>query len=181
MRVSVVGSSGSGKTTLARRLERELGLPRIELDAINWGPGWRERGKLEPEAFIADVEAAISPNRWVCDGNYSQVRERVWSRATHLVWLDYERSVIMPQLFKRSLIRALDGKELYPGTGNRESFRKWASPGHPLRWAWDTWADRRKRFEALLAGPELSHLRVLRLRHPRELDAAVATLKAEAP
>ena len=41
MRIVVVGTSGAGKTTLARRIAALLMLPHIELDAINWQPGWR--------------------------------------------------------------------------------------------------------------------------------------------
>ena len=41
-RISIVGCSGAGKSTLARRLERTLGLPRLELDGVyhqkNWAP-----------------------------------------------------------------------------------------------------------------------------------------------
>ena len=178
MRIAVVGSSGSGKTTLARRLEAELSLPRIELDAINWGPDWRNRSVEDKEGFVADVDALIAQDHWVCDGNYGGVRLRVWARATHLIWLDYDRSVIMPRLFRRSLQRALDKRELWEGTGNREVFARWLDKEHPLRWAWDTWARRRGQFEALLAGAEFAHLSQHRVRHPRELDAVVATLKA---
>ena len=179
MRIAVVGSSGSGKTTLARRLERRLGLPRIELDAVNWQANWVDLNSTDPDEFIRRVEGLIAGERWVCDGNYGKVRLRVWARATHLIWLDYERSVIMPQLFRRSLLRALDRRELWPGTGNRETFAKWLDKEHPLRWAWDTHARRRAQYEALLAEPGLAHLAVHRVRHPRDLDAVVAALPTE--
>ena len=42
MRIVVIGASGAGKTTLARWIAGQLGLPHIELDAINWQPGWRD-------------------------------------------------------------------------------------------------------------------------------------------
>ena len=180
MRVAVVGSSGSGKTTLAKRLEDELGLPRIELDAINWGPDWLNRSVEARDDFIADVDAAIGAATWVCDGNYEAVRLRIWARATHLIWLDFDRSVIMPRLFKRSLQRALDKTELWEGTGNREQFGKWLEKDHPLRWAWDTWARRRRQFEELLAQPAFGHLAQYRVGHPRDLEAAITALKAAA-
>lgn len=178
MRVAVVGSSGSGKTTLARRLEAELGLPHIELDAINWGPGWFNRSVEDRQGFVDDVSERIDQDRWIACGNYGAVRPMVWGRATHLVWLDYDRSVIMPRLLKRSLRRAMDRSELWDGTGNRETFGRWLDREHPLRWAWDTWARRRAQYEAALAGPDFSHLQVHRIRRPHDLEPAVAALKA---
>lgn len=178
MRIAVVGNSGSGKTTLAKRLEAEFGLPRTELDQINHQAGWRDLNTHDPAEFVRRVEAALSGEAWVCDGNYGKVRDHLWMRATDLVWLDYERSVIMPQLFKRSLMRALDQKELWPGTGNRESFSMWLKKDHPLRYSWDNWARRRLEYSERVVEPRFSHLRVHRLRHPQEIGAMIADMKA---
>src|SRR5215467_8830683 len=94
MRIVVVGTSGAGKTTLARRIADRLQLPHIELDAINWQSEWRDLTRHDPEEFVRRVSEAIRAEDWVVDGNYGPVRERVWRRATHLVWLDYERAVM---------------------------------------------------------------------------------------
>src|SRR5215831_10932803 len=106
MRIVVVGTSGAGKTTLARRIADRLQLPHIELDAINWQSEWRDLTRHDPEEFVRRVTEAIQAEAWVVDGNYGPVRERVWKRATHLVWLDYERAVIMARVISRSLLRA---------------------------------------------------------------------------
>ena len=177
MRIVVVGSSGSGKTTLARRLGAELGVAFVELDAINWQAGWRDLNTHDPEEFVRRVEAAVAGDAWVTDGNYGRVRPQLWARATHLVWLDYSRAVIMSRVIRRSFARALDGQELWPGTGNRERFTDWLSREHPIRWAWDTHRHRRAQYEALLAGADCSHLEVRRLRHPREAVGLAAALK----
>jgi hypothetical protein len=102
----------------------------------------------------------------VSDGNYAIVRDLIWSRATHLVWLDYSRPVIMHRVIKRSIVRAFDRTELW--AGNKEDWRRWLRPSHPIRWAWSTWRDRRERFESLLDGTHYPHLIVLRVRRPRE-------------
>lgn len=180
MRIAVVGSSGAGKTMLAERLAKALGLPWIELDAINWQAGWRDLSKRDTTEFVRLVDEATTGERWVCAGNYSVVRHIVWVRATHLVWLDYERPLIMRRVLWRSLWRAIDGRELWPGTGNRETFRRWLDRDHPIRWAWDNWERRRVQFEDLIASPETAHLRIFRLRHPREVDQFVETLRREA-
>ena len=176
MRIAVVGSSGSGKSTLARRLAAELSVPHIELDAINWQAGWKDLNSHDPDEFVRRVAAAVGQDAWVSDGNYGRVRDLVWNRATHLVWLDYERSVIMPRVIRRSIARAFDRTELWPGTGNREDWRMWFSKEHPIRWAWDTWARRRAEYAGRIADPRFSHLQVHRLRHPREAEGLVESV-----
>ena len=174
MRIVVVGTSGAGKTTLARRIAALLELRYIELDAINWQSGWRDLTRHDPEEFVRRVSEAIEAEAWVVDGNYGPVRERVWQCATHLVWLDYERPVIMARVISRSLIRAILSTELW--AGNRERWRHMLRPSHPIRWAWSTWDRRRRETAELLAQRECAHLVVLRLRRPREVESAVNRL-----
>jgi adenylate kinase family enzyme len=178
MRVAVVGTSGSGKSTLAKRLSGALGVPGIELDAINWQPGWRDLNTYDPEEFVRRVEAAVADEAWVCDGNYSRVQGCVLARATHVVWLDYERALIMRRVIGRSIARAWSGHELWPGSGNRENWRHWLDKEHPIRWAWSTHAGRRARYEAMFAAPEAARLDVRRLRRPAEAEAVIAALAA---
>jgi adenylate kinase family enzyme len=176
MRIVVVGTSGSGKSTLARGLGKALGLRFVELDAINWQPGWRALDQEDKTEFRRRVAEATAGDGWVSDGNYGTVRDDLWARATHLVWLDYERGVIMRRVITRSVIRAIDGKALW--SGNREDWRTWLDADHPMRWAWSTWKLRRERYEALVADPTNSHLTVLRLRHPREASRVAGRLAA---
>ena len=44
-KISIVGGSGSGKSTLCEILSRELNLPAIHLDAINFKENWEEIDK----------------------------------------------------------------------------------------------------------------------------------------
>ena len=171
MRIVVIGTSGAGKTTLARRIAALLDLPHIELDAINWQPGWRDLSRRDPEEFVRRVAETIQAEAWVADGNYSLVRDRVWQRATHLVWLDYERPVIMARVTSRTLVRAVLRTELW--AGNREQWRHLLRPSHPIRWAWNTWERRRRETAEWLAQRECAHLTVLRLRRPREAHRAL--------
>jgi hypothetical protein len=176
MRIVVVGTSGAGKTTLARRIAARLNLPHIELDAINWQAGWRDLDRHDRDEFRRRVTAAIEPDAWVLDGGYSSVRDALFRRATHLVWLDYERTVIMARVIRRSLLRVVLRTELWAGTGNRERWRHLLRPSHPIRWAWST-RDRRRRETALrLVQNDYAHLVVLRLRRPREVPCALDLL-----
>jgi adenylate kinase family enzyme len=168
LRISVVGTSGSGKSTMAEKLSARLGIPFVELDAINWQAGWRDLQTHDPEEFKRRTADATAGDAWVIAGNYSLVRPLYWPRLTHVVWLDYSRGVVMRRVLWRSLARAADRKELWPGTGNRERFRDWLDKEHPIRWAWDTHARNRERYAAMAADPANAHVRFLRLRSPHE-------------
>ena len=174
MRIVVIGTSGAGKTVLARLIASRLQLPHIELDAINWQAGWRDLTRHDPDEFIRRVAQAIEADEWVADGNYGPVRDLIWRRATHLVWLDYERRIIMARVIWRSLVRAILRTELW--AGNRERWRGLLRPSRPIRWAWSTWSRLRHETEERLARGEYGHLAVSRLRHPREAVAAIARL-----
>ena len=180
MRAVVIGSSGSGKSTFGRKLAAACDLARVELDALNWGPHWTNRSADEPALFEQLLDAAIAGERWVADGNYRLAMQRTLPRATHLIWLDYPRPLIMRRVIRRSFLRAIDGRELWPGTGNREDFRRWLDKEHPIRWAWDTHHRRRAQYEALFAEWRLAKLEKHRLRKPREADALIARLAVEA-
>lgn len=176
MRVVVIGTSGAGKTTMASRIARRLGLPHIELDAVNWQPGWRDLDRHDQPEFVRRVTLAIQAEAWVACGNYGSVRDALWRRATHLIWLDYERPVVMLRVIRRSLARVLLRTELWSGTGNRERWRQLIRPSHPIRYAWRTWARRRRETAERIERPEYAHLTVLRLRRPSEAARAIEVL-----
>ncbi|MGH9049412.1 MAG: hypothetical protein ACRDY4_06770 [Acidimicrobiia bacterium] len=163
-RVLVVGTSGSGKSVLAARLARALGGPHVELDEFQHGPDWSQSSVDE----LRDRTAAAIAGRdiWVVDGNYSDVRDLLWPRATTLVWLDYSRPVVMVRVVRRSVVRVVTRRELW--NGNRSDWRRWGDPDHPIRWAWRTHAANRMKYEGLVTLPEWSHLEVVRLRRPAE-------------
>jgi adenylate kinase family enzyme len=173
MRIVVTGTSGAGKTTLSRRLATLLEVPHVELDAIKWQPGWCDLVRHDPDEFVRRVTLAIAAEAWVVDGNYGPVRDAVWGLATHLVWLDYERRVIMARVIGRTLLRAALRTELW--NGNRERLRL-HRPSHPIRWAWSTWDRRRREIAERLSRDEYAGLVVLRLRRPREAPLAIEML-----
>lgn len=180
MRVTVSGVSGSGKTTFASTLAKAIGARHLDLDAINWQPNWYDLHRNNPEEFRRRVAAVAAEDAWVSCGNYSGVRPILLRRATHAVWLDYPKRVVMVRVVRRSFDRAWTGKELWPGTGNTETFTRWLDREHPIRWAWDTYEGRRKRIDAEIADPALAHLQKYRLRHPHEATPLIAKLAAEA-
>jgi adenylate kinase family enzyme len=167
--VHVVGTSGSGKTTLARRIAARLGLPHTELDAIRHQANWTE---LPDDDFVSVAREIAAGDAWVVDGNYSVVRSVLWDRATHIVWPDLPKSVVMRQVFWRSLSRAVTKKPMW--NGNKEHFREWVRADHPIRWAWSTY-ERRQREYAIAAKADP---RWVRLRSHREIDDWLESLDA---
>lgn len=180
MRLTVSGTSGSGKTTFAATLARAIGARHIQLDAINWQANWYDLHRNDPAEFQRRVAAAAAEDAWVSCGNYSKVRPLILARATHAVWLDYPKRVVMARVLRRSFDRAWTKSELWPGTGNTETFRRWLDKEHPIRWAWDTYDRRRQRIAVEMADPALAHLQKHRLTDPREAAPLIARLAAEA-
>lgn len=152
MRLLVVGCSGSGKTTLARTLANAIGAPHIELDGLNWDPGWRNLTAEDPEEFRRRIAAAAAGGTWVMDGNYTRIEGDHWRRATAIVWMDTPKATVMRRVIWRSFTRAVSGRELWAGTGNTEQFGRWLDKEHPIRWAWDTWGQVHDRYADWFAG-----------------------------
>jgi len=139
-------------------------MPHVELDSLNWGPDWTE---VPVELFRDRVGTALHGDSWVVDGNYSKVRDIVWSRADTVVWLDFPLWLILWRLVRRTFQRTLTREELWGG--NRERFREqFFSRSSLLLWALQTYRRRRRGYPQLLAKPEYAHLRQVRLQSPRE-------------
>jgi len=170
-RIVVVGTSGSGKTTFAQQLAGLLNRTHIELDALHWGPKWTVR----PD-FTELVSVAISADEWVVDGNYRIVRNKVWRRATAIVWLNYSFRVIFYRALLRTVRRLVSRELLY--AGNRESFRGafLERDGIPW-WVIRTYRSRRREYRVLLSQPCFRHLEQFEL---TSIEQTVALLHREA-
>lgn len=167
MKINVIGTSGSGKTTLARRLASHLDVPYIEMDALYWRPNWQ--GVSDEELLALLGEKLNATPGWVLDGNYNRTRSVKWQNVDMVVWVDYGFARTLRQAVMRAMKRAWHKEELWPGTGNRESFRQsFFSRESILLWTLKTWRSNRARYEADLADPAFAHIRFVRLRSPRQ-------------
>ncbi len=173
-RVVVVGVTGAGKTTLAAALARALGVPHIEIDAIQWRENWSQAPLDEMLAALAQRTAGPG---WVADGNYSKLRPTLWPLADTIVWLDYGLLRCLWRVLWRTL-RRVHNKELLWGV-NRETVRNTllAKDGL-LAWAVRTHGRYRREFEGLMRGEDYAHLRWVRLRTPREARRWLAEIAA---
>ena len=174
-RINVVGTSSSGKSTFARRLANVLACPHVELDRLFWKPGWQQ---ATPDEFKVRLEQAIGGKRWVIDGNYNTTQPIQHDRLTMVVWLDYSLVKIFPRAFHRAIRRSWTGQEVWPDTGNRESFRRnFASLDSVLLWTLTSFRRNRKKYLAMMKKPELSSIEFIRLRHPRQAEIFLQTLE----
>src|SRR5262245_58951382 len=89
-KVAVLASASScGKTTVGQALAERLGVPFVELDALNHGPGWTEATAAE---LRARVEPIVAGEAWVIDGGYqAKLGDLVLDAADTVVWLDLPR------------------------------------------------------------------------------------------
>ena len=173
-RVSVVGNSGSGKTMLARRLSERIGAPFVELDSIFHQPRWEP---LPTDQFRARVAEVVAGTSWVVDGNYSVVRDLVWSRADTVIWFDLPRRVVMAQVVGRTLRRTVTRQELW--NGNREPLGNlWRldPERNIIRWAWTNHAKYRDRYARAAEDGGYAGVRFLRLGSRHDAERLIAEL-----
>lgn len=171
--VHVIGTSGSGKTTLARVLARRMGVPHVELDARHWEPNWT---MAQRETLRERVSQALTSDGWTVDGNYSAVRDIIWSRADTVVWLDYSLPVVLSRVVSRTARRIVFRVELW--NGNRERLSALFTRDSIIWWALSSYHRRRREYPALFQRPEYAHLRVIHLRSPREARAWLTSIPA---
>lgn len=180
-RIHVIGNTSSGKSTLAAHLARALGVPAVELDALNWLPGWVGLNATDPEEFLRRIREATAGDGWVVAGSYSNFSEQAfWDRLETVVWLDLPLRVILRRVITRSW-RRWRSKELLWGT-NRERFfpqlMVWRKEDSLVWWAWTQHRRKRTSMLAKMADPRWRHIRFVRLTSEREVDAFRAAVEA---
>ncbi len=174
-RIAVVGATGSGKTTLARNIAQRLGYRHIETDALHWEPNWQE---AHIDVLRARVAQALTNDGWVINGNYSKVRDIVWGRADTLVWIDYPLSIIFWRLGWRTLKRIVTREKLW-GT-NQESWRAAFGRDSLFLWVLQSRPRHRRDYPILLQQSEYAHLKLVRLRSPRETEQWLRGIQLDA-
>ncbi len=173
-RVLVYGVTGSGKSTAAARLGAALGLPVHLVDEeVGWLPGWVERPDAEQRSIAGSIAAG---DRWVLDSAYGKWLDLVLPRAQVVVGLDYPRWLSLGRLVRRTARRWARRERVC--NGNVETLDKILGPDSILVWHFRSFARKRARMRDW--EDRQDGIPVLRLRHPRELEALLADL-APAP
>lgn len=174
-RINVIGTPGSGKTTFASELSELLGLPCHRMDELFWKPDWQ---MSTDEELSAAVHAATDGQRWILDGNYNHTTSIKWRSVQLVVWLDLPFVQTVYRVTKRSVQRSLTREELWPGTGNRESFkRSFLSKESIIWWAMTMHGKYRKQYTAATQASDYAHIDFLRLRTARSVAECLNELR----
>jgi adenylate kinase family enzyme len=183
-RIHVMGNSASGKSSLGAALAERLAVPFVELDALNWLPGWVGLNATDPDAFEQRIREATAGDAWVVAGSYSRFSQNTfWDRLDTLVWLDLP----MPQLVWRMLCRSWRRwrrQELLWGT-NVEPFWPqlmfWRGEESLLWWIVTQHERKRRTMLAWMLEPRWSHIRFIRLTTSKEITRFQQALPGAAP
>ncbi len=173
-RIHVTGNSCSGKSTLANRMAAALGIPLVELDALNWQPGWVSLAETNPDELERRLAEATHGDAWVVSGSYMGFSRKVfWPRVETVVWLDLPRYRLVWRVLIRSWKR-WRSKELLWGT-NYERFwpnlKVWNREDSLIWWIVTQQERKRRRMCALMEDPAWSHITFIRLGSAAEIDA----------
>jgi adenylate kinase family enzyme len=163
-RIAIVGCSGGGKSTLARALGPALDLPIVHVDAVFWQPGWTESDR---ETFRAALDAALSGDRWISDGNFPSVADITLARADTIIWIDQPIALCLWRAVWRALTAyGRTRADLAPGCPERIDF---AFYHYILTW------NRSSRPRVEIAIDSFgAHAELIRLRSDREIAAWLA-------
>lgn len=171
-RIVIIGTSCSGKTTLAKQIQNQLQIKHIELDELHWKPSWVERENDEFKNLVA--KEAVAEN-WVIDGNYSVVRDILWSRATAIIWLNYSFPLVLYRAVFRSLRRSLRKEVIF--AGNVESFkRSFLSRESIIFWVIKTHSIKKEKYKKLLYSDVVKDKKIIELHSQAEADQFLQNL-----
>lgn len=171
-KINVVGTSGSGKSTFSRQLAQTLNISYIEMDKIYWKADWQEPSDDE---FFTKLEAELSSQSWVLDGNYTRTIPLKWQKATHVIWLDYSFPRTLYQALKRAFTRSWNKEELWPNTGNIETFKKaFFSRDSIVLWTIKHYRINRKKYLGIMASNRYPHIEFIHIQSPKQAQQFLA-------
>ena len=172
-RIHVVGNSCSGKSVLGKQLATALQVPFVELDALNWGPGWVGLNETNPEEFEDLIARATAGDGWVAAGSYMSFSQRAfWPRLETVVWLDLPMYQLLWRVLRRSWSRWRT-KELLWGT-NYEQFwpqlKVWNKEDSLVWWIVTQHRSKRRDMRTYMSEPRWQHIQFLRLQSSAEVE-----------
>jgi adenylate kinase family enzyme len=179
-RIHVTGNSCSGKSTLGERLAEDLGVPFVELDALNWEPGWISLDSTDPQELERRIRQATASDGWVVAGSYREHSQRLfWPRLQCVVWLDLPMPLLVWRVIKRSWQR-WRSKELLWGK-NYERFwpqlMVWNKDESLIGWIINQHHSKRRDMLTDMADPRWAHIRFIHLRSTSQIRAFIESVE----
>ena len=179
-RIHVVGNSASGKSTFGMQLAEALDAPFVELDALNWQPGWVALHDTDPGELDRRILEATGGERWVVAGSYMSHSQRAfWDRLDCVIWLDLPMPLLLWRVLRRTWQRWRT-RELLWGTNYERfwpQFLIWKKHESLLAWIVTQHARKRRGMVKYLSDPRWSHIRFVRLTSTREVEAFAAAVE----
>ena len=127
-RICIIGGSGTGKTTLADNLGKQLYLPVIHIDGLNYLENWVEQDKKERDKKI--IEEA-NKEKWIMDGTYRSTLDYRLNNADIVIYLDYSTISQVKGVLQRFIIN--HGKEKNEIAGCKEQMN-WKFLSFVINW-----------------------------------------------
>lgn len=128
MKIHIIGGPGSGKTTLASRLSRQLGIPHVDLDDLQWDNAKGSYGtKRDPRERAALLDEILRKDDWIIEGVYHKWCAQCFADADRIVLLEIPRRTYRYRIIRRFVRRKLGLEK-----GKRESLKSLTAL---LRWA----------------------------------------------
>jgi adenylate kinase family enzyme len=173
-KVMIIGNGGGGKTTLAYLVAAAHALPLVEIDAIQFQPGWERTA--EPELRHA-IQSAHAADRWLIDGfgPWDQIQERAWL-ADMIIFVDHPIWVHFWWACERQIAAALGEQRI---GGPRDCDLR-AVTKQMFETLWWVHENLRPKLVALVELHQATKT-VVWIHSPEELDAFIAGLKRSEP
>jgi adenylate kinase family enzyme len=173
-RIHIIGNSCSGKSTLGARLARFLEAPLVELDALNWEPGWVSLASANPTELERRIQQATQGEAWVVAGSYKDYSQRIfWPRLHSVIWLDLPMPLLLWRVLRRSW-RRWRTRELLWGA-NYERFwpqlKIWNQEESLISWIIQQHQRKRQDMLADTSDPRWAHIRFIQLKSPQQISA----------
>ena len=180
-RVHVTGNSSTGKSTLAKRLALALDADFVEIDALNWLPGWVGLNETNPDELERRLERATRGDTWVVGGSYTRFAQRTfWPRLDTVIVLELPVPLLIWRTLRRSW-RLSRTKELLWGTNIERFWPQLAFWRKKSLAHWIVTSQRRKRKTMLAAAadPRWAHIRFIWLNSARQVETFATAVEAE--
>ena len=174
-KINVIGTTASGKSTFSKKLSARLNIPYISMDKLFWKSNWTESTN---EELFQKLEEALNQDTWVLDGNFSRTNDIKWKDVDTIIWIDFSFLRTLYQSISRALSRIICQKELWEGTGNKETLSRLFSKDSIVLWLFKQYGKKKRTYSKLITEDKYNHINFVRLQSPKECEKYLKQLES---